>query len=202
MKTDFTEEDRQKIEAGIQGKYIKVAVSSEGLFQYPTGPKGLEGLSYDPEILGSLPRPALECYCGVGNPFTLGPIHEGEAILDIGCGCGVDTMVAAAMTGPTGRVVGIDVTPEMLERARQDLAQTSLKNVTFEKAGAEALPFPDGSFDVVISNGAFNLVPDKSKALEEAFRVLRPGGRLMMADQVLVSDVPKDPKTKIDTWSA
>lgn len=199
MKSTFTEEERQKIEAGIHGKYAKVAVTPEGLFRYPTGRDGLEALHYDPEILESLPQSALECYCGVGNPFTLGPIQKGETILDIGSGCGIDTMVAAAMAGPTGRAVGIDVTSEMLERARQNLAGTDFRNVTFEKASGESLPFPDESFDVVLSNGVFNLIPDKPRALEEVFRVLRPGGRLMMADQIHMTE--SDPEARIDTWS-
>ena len=108
MKTDFTAEDRKKIEEGIRGKYAKVAVNPQGLFRYPTGRTGLETLKYNPDILRSLPDAALDCFCGVGNPFSLGEIREGESVLDIGCGGGVDSMVAAAMTGPTGRVVGID----------------------------------------------------------------------------------------------
>ncbi len=201
MKTEFTAEDRKKIEEGIRGKYAKVAVNPEGLFSYPTGPAGLAALKYDPDILRSLPVAALESFCGVGNPFSLGEIHEGESILDIGCGGGVDSMVAATMAGPKARVVGIDMSSEMVERAKKNLSLTNLKNVSFRESSAEDLPFPDQDFDVVISSGVFNLVPDKLKALREVFRVLKPSGRLMMADQVLAGYLSEDVKARVENWA-
>ncbi len=201
MKTDFTAEDRKKIEEGIRGKYAKVAVSAEGLFSYPTGRAGLETLKYDPDILRSLPETALDSFCGVGNPFSLGAISEGESVLDIGSGGGADSMIAATMVGPTGRVVGIDMSSEMVERARQNLSLTNLRNVSFQECSAEDLPFPDKDFDVVISNGVFNLIPDKRKALKEVFRVMNPGGRLMMADQILTGHLSKDVKARVDNWA-
>lgn len=201
MEADFTSAEIEQIEEGIRNKYAKVSISPEGLFAYPTGRSGLAALRYDREIVRTLPAGAVDSYCGVGNPFSLGPVHEGDAILDIGCGGGVDTLIAATMVGPTGEVVGIDVSPEMIDRAKRNLSETNLENVTFQVAGAEDLPFPERSFDVVISNGAFNLVPNKSKALAEAFRVLKPGGRLMIADQFLVDGLVKDPQTKIGKWA-
>jgi len=197
----FSDEDRKKIEGGIRGKYAKVAFNPQGLFTYPTGRAGLETLKYHPDILQALPEYALESFCGVGNPFSLGEIEQGESVLDIGCGGGVDTMIAATMTGPTGRVVGIDMSSEMLERARENLSQTHLANVSFQESSAEDLPFPDKDFDVVISSGVVNLIPDKLKALREAFRVMKPGGRLMMADQVLTGHLSEDVKTRVDNWA-
>jgi arsenite methyltransferase len=201
MKTDLTAEDRRKIEEGIRGKYAKVAVNPEGLFSYPTGRAGLDALKYDPDILRSFPVTALESFCGVGNPFSLGEIREGESVLDIGCGGGVDSMIAATMTGPTGTVVGIDMSAAMVERAKKNLSLTDLKDVSFRESSAEDLPFPDQNFDVVISSGVFNLVQDKLKALREVFRVLKPGGRLMMADQVLTGYLPEDVKARVDKWA-
>jgi len=201
MKSDFTAEDRKKIEGGIRGKYAKVAVNPEGLFSYPTGRAGLETLKYDPDILRPLPESALESFCGVGNPFSLGEIREGESVLDVGCGGGVDTMIAATMTGPTGQVMGVDMSSEMVERARQNLSLTHLKNVSFQQSSAEDLPFPDQYFDVVISSGVFNLILDKLRALKGVLRVMKPGGRLMMADQVLAGYLSEDVKARVDNWA-
>lgn len=200
MEIKLTTEDRGRIEESIRQKYVKVASSPEGQFQYPTGRAGLEALAYDPEIIQNLPESAGASYCGVGNPFTLGPIHQGDVVLDIGCGVGVDTLIAAMMVGPEGKVVGVDMTPEMLERAIKNLNETNLNNVTFEPASAENLPFPDESFDVVISNGVFNLIPDKVKALAEVYRVLKPSGRMMIADQILTGDLPEDTKDRVESW--
>jgi SAM-dependent methyltransferase len=200
MELKLTTEDRGRIEESIRQKYIKVAISPEGNFQYPIGRAGLEALAYDKEMIQNLPDDAVESYCGVGNLFTLGPIQEGETVLDIGCGTGVDTLIAAIMVGPEGKVVGIDMVPEMLERAMKNLNETILSNVTFQPASAENLPFPDESFDVVISNGVFNLIPDKVKALSEVLRVLKRSGRLMIADQTLTGQLPEDAKARIESW--
>lgn len=201
MEDRLSSEDRKRIKEGISQKYKKVAINPEGSFKYPTGRAGLEGQNYEPHIIRELPEDVLASYCGVGNPFSLGLIEQGESILDIGCGAGVDTIVAALMVGPKGRVVGIDLTPEMLERARENLRKASLENVSFRKGSAEDLSFPESSFDVVISNGVFNLVPDKMRALKEVCRVLKPNGRFMIADQILVTQPPTDTRSMVENWA-
>ena len=197
---ELTPKDRKRIEESIRGKYTKVARNPENLFKYPTGRLGLEILEYERQIIQAIPDAVTTSYCGVGNPFTLGPIVDGEAVLDIGCGTGVDTIVAANKVGSTGKVTGIDLVPKMLVQARANVQMMDLKNVKFLEASAEKLPFPDSNFDVVISNGVFNLVIDKPKALAEAFRVLRPGGRLLIADQILVGQLPREKKARIKNW--
>jgi SAM-dependent methyltransferase len=200
MVIQVTQDDINKIEAGIRNKFIKVADSPEGLFKYPTGRSGIEAQKYDPELVGVLPEEVISSYCGVGNPFSLGPINKGDVILDIGCGTGVDTILAAMMAGPTGKAVGIDIVPEMLQRAKLNVALTGLKNASFESTSGGILPFSDNEFDVVISNGVINLIPDKAALLKEVSRVLKPGGRLMLADQVAISSVQKDMKTRLANW--
>lgn len=201
MGSEITSQEKQRIEEAIRGKYLKVAASPEGLFRYPTGRAGLGAMNYDPQIVQALPEPVVAAYCGVGNPFTLGTIYPGEAILDIGCGAGVDTVIAALMVGESGPVTGIDLVPEMLERAKENTRLVGALNVEFMEGSAEELPFPDNSFDVVISNGVFNLVVDKVKALGEVYRVLKPGGRFMLADQVLAGELPKETKARIENWA-
>ena len=192
MVTEFSFKEKDKIYRGIRKKYKKVAKKPDGLFKYPTGKAGLDALQYDPGIIRALPETVIDSYCGVGNPFTLGAINEGEAVLDIGCGSGIDILFAAKMTGPAGKAVGIDLIPEMLQRAEENLKMAELDNVIFEESSADKLSFPDESFDVVISNGAFNLISDKAKALKEVLRVLKPRGRLMIADQILIGDLTQD----------
>lgn len=200
METEFSPQEKDKICKEIRKKYKQVAKNPEGLFKYPTGKAGLEALQYDPEVIKALPETVIASFCGVGNPFTLGVVNEGESVLDIGCGAGVDTIFAAKMTGPFGKVVGIDLIPEMLQRAKANLKLVNLNYVTYEEASSDKLSFADENFDVVISNGVFNLVPDKTKALSEVFRVLKPGGRLMIADQVLIGKLTKDRKQIIKSW--
>jgi len=201
MENELTAQDKQRIEESIRGKYLKVAASPEGLFRYPTGRAGLEALDYAMDMVRDLPEPVAAAYCGVGNPFTSGPIREDEAVLDIGCGAGVDAIIAAKLTGPSGTVTGIDLVPEMLARASENARLAGFDNVTFRESSAEQLPFPDNSFDVVISNGVFNLVVDKVKALGEVLRVLKPGGRFMLADQVLAGELPKETKARVENWA-
>lgn len=201
MEEKITQEDRNRIQTGIQGKYRKVAQSPAGLFKYPTGRAGLEALQYDLEILKALPDSVVASYCGVGNPFFLDSVNPGDTVLDIGCGAGVDTLIAALMAGPPGKAVGVDVVPEMLARAEENRRLTGIENAAFQQASGEKLPFEDNSFDVLISNGAINLIPDKAAVLKEAWRVLKPGGRLMIADQMLAGAPPRDPAVRIDKWA-
>jgi arsenite methyltransferase len=200
MDYQFTTEDLDKIDAGIREKYLKAAKSPEGLFKYPTGKRGLKALHYDKSLIDKLPNAVAATYCGVGNPFSLGKINTGEQVLDIGCGAGVDTILASMLTGPTGNVVGVDIVPEMLQQAEKNLMMTAQKNVNFKKAPCEQLPYPVDTFDAVISNGVINLIPDKEAALTEIIRVLKPGGLLMMADQVDSGNVQKDIKARLANW--
>lgn len=201
MKPDLSEIERRTIQEGIHRKYAEVAQAGTACcFRYPTGKEGMLRLGYSEEILQGIPDSILASFCGVGNPFSLGPLTPGETVLDIGCGAGVDSLVAARLVGPRGRVVGVDVTVEMLSRARANLELTGLANVSFKPASAEALPFLDREFDVVISNGVFNLTVDKEQALREAHRVLKPGGRLMLADMILVQELPSDKVKRVENW--
>ena len=201
METNFNSDERKRIREGINEKYKRVAISPEGKFSYPTGRVGLEGQKYDPEVLKTLPEDVLASYCGVGNPFSLDTVNKGEAVLDIGCGASVDTLVAAITVGPEGKVVGIDLVSEMVKQAETNLKKTPLKNVTFQESSAEQLPFPDGTFDLVISNGVFNLIPDKAKALREVFRVLKSSGCFLLADQILMGDMPADTESMVENWA-
>jgi SAM-dependent methyltransferase len=201
METQFTTKDKKWIQKTIRKTYSKAAKNPGGLFRYPTGHEGLKTLKYDPELLQALPPDVAASYCGVGNPFTLGPINEGDDVLDVGCGAGVDTLFSSMMTGSSGKVVGIDLTPAMLERATKNLSMTDLKNVRFEEGTVENLPFADEDFDVVTSNGALNLVPDKARAFGEIYRVLKPGGHLMVADEILIGELPKEKNKIIKSWA-
>ena len=191
-------QDVATIRDGIAQKYRKVAASPEGLFRYPTGEASARGLGYPPNLLAAIPQTIRERFVGVGNPISLRPIRAGESVLDLGCGAGFDAFIAAQLVGPAGRVVGIDLSPEMLAVARAGQAEAGFPEVEFREASVEALPFPDTSFDVALSNGVLNLVPDKPAALREIFRVLRPGGRLQACDIGLVGDRPPPDKAP---WS-
>jgi ubiquinone/menaquinone biosynthesis C-methylase UbiE len=142
-------------------------------------------LGYDPQEIDALPAPVTDSFCGVGNPLGLGEVRPGQTVLDLGSGPGLDSLLAARRVGPTGKVVGVDLCREMVEKARRNALLLGLRNVEFVRAGVEKLPLPDDSVDVVISNGVFNLCADKPAVLAKASRVLRPDGRLQMADILL-----------------
>jgi SAM-dependent methyltransferase len=200
MATDLSERDVAVIRENIRDKYRQVAVSPAGAFRYPTGVAGLKELNYAEELWRDLPPALLDSFCGVGNPFSLGDIRPGDRVVDVGCGAGFDALAAARLVGPAGAVVGVDLTPEMLARAETHRAAAGLANVRFLAGSAEDLPVPDAWADVVLSNGVFNLVPDKARALREVYRVLKPGGRLLLADMILVAAPPPQQASRVDTW--
>lgn len=200
MNPGLEQKDKDKITRSILEKYAKASVTPEGAFSYPTGAAALRMLGYDETVLSRLPEPVQAAYCGVGNPFSLGGIAPGMAVIDIGCGAGIDTLAAAMMVGPAGKAVGVDITPEMVARAQANLGQLKLANVSFRRASAEQLDLDPESFDAAISNGVLNLVVDKEKALAEIFRVLKPGGRAMLADQVLAGEPPPSRDDMVASW--
>ena len=149
-----------------------------------------------------LPPEAVESFAGVGNPFSVGEIAPGETVLDIGSGCGFDCMIAGGLVGPTGKVIGVDMTEAMLERSRKTAESLGLTQVEFQQGFAEELPVPDASVDVVISNGVINLTPDKYAVFQEVFRVLKTGVRLYLADILVYKQVPDAAKEDVDLCTA
>jgi SAM-dependent methyltransferase len=192
--------DVEVLKSEIKKTYASVSREPEQDFIFPTGRGWAEDLGY-PEELARVPEASVESFAGVANPFELGRLAPGEHVLDLGCGAGTDSLVAAHMVGPGGRVVGIDMTPEMLERARRSKAELGATNVEFLEAEAERLPFPDESFDVVISNGVIDLIPDKDAVFSELFRVLKPGGRIQVADVTIQNPVSEEGRRDIDLWT-
>lgn len=182
---------QESIEEALLKRFRQAAVSPQGLFAYPTGRQGLQALDYPADFMGALPDSVAQCYCGVGNPFAPGLPETGASVLDVGCGAGVDAIAAARFAGPQGSVAGLEFSPDMLARAGENIRLCGTGNVTLAQGSAENLPFADASFDMLISNGVFNLVQDKARALAEAFRVLKSGGRLQVADQIRESDQPQ-----------
>jgi arsenite methyltransferase len=190
-----------EIRAAVEQRFAQVARSPDQERKFPVGPASAKNLGYDPQEIDALPPSVTESFCGVGNPLGLGAVLPGQTVLDLGSGPGLDSLLAARRVGPTGKVVGVDLCPAMVEKARRNADLLGLRNVEFVNAGIEKLLLPDGSVDVVISNGVFNLCPDKPGVLAEAFRVLRPGGRLQMADILLHEDVTPEEVARLGEWS-
>jgi arsenite methyltransferase len=188
------------LKSEIKKTYASVSVQPEADFIFPTGRAWAEDLGY-PDELAAVPEIAVESFAGVANPWALGRLEHGERVLDLGCGAGTDTLVAAQMVGPEGRVTGIDMTPEMLVKARAAAGALGAANVELVEAEAERLPFYDASFDVVISNGVIDLIPDKDAVFAELERVLRPGGRIQIADVTIQEPVSEQGRRKIDLWT-
>jgi arsenite methyltransferase len=184
----------------IRKTYAAVSEEPGREFIFPTGRAWAEDLDY-PAELANVPDSAVESFAGVANPFSLGRLQAGERVLDLGSGAGTDSLVAAQMVGLSGSVTGIDMTPEMLEKARASAAEMGVENVTFIEADAERLPFDDGSYDVVISNGVIDLIPDKDAVFSQIFRVLVPGGRIQIADVTIQHPVSEEGKRNIDLWT-
>lgn len=193
--------DVEELRAAIREEYETVAREPGRGFHFHTGRTLTRIVGYEDEWLEGIPETAIESFAGTGNPFSLGRLKPGERVVDIGCGAGIDSLIAARMVEAEGRVIGVDMTPAMLDRARSAAAEAGFKNVEFREGVMEDLPVEDAWADVVISNGVLNLTPDKPTVLAEMARVLKPGGRLQIADILVEKEVSGSAKQKIDLWT-
>ena len=193
--------DRAALRDAIRNEYAAVAATPSQGFHFHTGRPLTRIVGYEADWLDGIPETAVESFAGTGNPFSLGALIPGERVVDVGCGAGIDSLIASRMVGPGGQVIGVDMTPGMLDRARRAAEEAGAQNVDFRQGYMEALPVPDAWADVVIANGVLNLTPDKLKALGEMARVLKPTGRLQIGDITIDTPVPEAAKQDIDLWT-
>ncbi len=201
MSTTEIPVDVDVLRTEIQKTYTEVSTEPQQEFIFPTGRAWAQELGYPEPELTRVPDPSVESFAGVANHWLLGRVEPGQVVLDLGCGSGTDLLIAAQMTGPSGRAIGVDMTTAMLERTRASAAEMGLGNVTLHQALIEELPLETSSVDLVISNGVIDLVPDKESVFDEIDRVLRPGGRLQIADVVIHHEVSEDARKRIDLWT-
>lgn len=196
--------DVDKLRQLVRAEYERVAREPQGDFHFHRGPQyASHMLGYDPQELAAIPEDSTASFAGVGNPHRIGPIQPGETVLDIGCGAGMDLLIAARRSGPNGRAIGVDMTPTMIERATRAALKAGLwETVEIRRGVAEELPVESASVDVAISNGVLNLSPDKLRSFSEIYRVLRPGGRLYLADVVVQRELSLAARSDIDLWAA
>ena len=193
--------DRAELRRAITEKYAEVATNPELGFHFHTGRPLARMLGYPDRLIDAIPVANVESFAGMGNPFLFGDLARGERVLDLGCGAGFDTLIAAQQVGPDGRIVAVDMTSEMRAKTAEGASAMGLTNVEVREGYAEALPVEDGWADVIISNGVVNLCPDKRAVFKEMFRVLRPGGRIQIGDILVHKEVPQDAKDDIALWS-
>lgn len=192
--------DVDGLRRAIQEEYALVAAEPDRGFHFHTGRRLAAILVYDNEWLDGVPEATIASFAGTGNPFSLGRLMAGEHVVDVGCGAGIDSIIAAKMVGATGRVIGVDMTPAMVEKAREGAKEAAVHNVEFRQGFGESLPVTDSWADVVISNGVLNLFPDKLAGLQEMARVLKPAGRLQIGDILVQKAVPDKGKRDINLW--
>jgi arsenite methyltransferase len=185
----------------IRRTYTDVSTDQDKDYIFPTGRAWAQELGYPEPELSRVADATVESFAGVANHWLLGRIELGEVVVDLGCGAGTDLLIAAQMTGPTGRVVGIDMTTSMLARAKESAAAMGIDHIELHESLIEELPLADASVDVVISNGVIDLVPDKDAVFAEIDRVLRPGGRVQLADVIIHTAVSEDARERIDLWT-
>ena len=193
--------DVEVLREEIRKTYTEVSTEHEQEFIFPTGRTWATQLGYPEPELSRVPEDSVASFAGVANHWSLGHVEPGQVVLDLGCGAGTDLLIAAQMTGPTGRVIGVDMTASMLAAARASADRMGLDNVELHEALIESTPIDTASVDVVISNGVIDLVPDKDAVFAEIDRVLRPGGRLQLADVVIHYEVSEDARKRIDLWT-
>ena len=194
--------DTLRLRAEIQSIYARVAADPSGEFHFHRGPGyAAQRLRYDAAELAKLPATVTESFAGVGNPHAIAPLAKGATVVDIGCGAGTDLLLAAFHVGPRGRAIGVDMTEAMRARAQRGAATCGLAHVDVREGEATALPIDNESVDVVISNGVLNLVPEKRDAIAEIRRVLKPEGRVQIADIALGVELPEDARQDIDLWT-
>jgi arsenite methyltransferase len=197
----LSDNEAKRIRQSVKDTYRSVADGSARTSPYPVGAASASELRYEVRWIESIPREVVERFVGIGNPFLIHWPAQGDRVLDVGSGCGFDSYVASLLVGERGRVVGLDLTPEMVDVARHASRSWRFDNVEFREGSVEELPFSDGDFDLVISNGVLNLVPDKDAAFRELARVLRPGGRFVVADVLVDETIPEDLLAQKDAWS-
>jgi SAM-dependent methyltransferase len=193
--------DVEVLRTEIRKTYTDVSTDQEQDFIFPTGRSWAQDLGYPEPELSRVPDATVESFAGVANHWLLGRVEPGEVVLDLGCGAGTDLLIAAQMAGRAGRALGVDMTAAMLERAGASAREMGLANVELHGSLIEALPLDNASVDIVISNGVIDLVPDKEAVFDEIDRVLRPGGRLQLADVVIHTEVSEDARARIDLWT-
>ena len=201
MTTDHAPVDADVLREEVRKHYAEVATTPDHDFHFHTGRRAARQVGYDDALLSDLPDDVLASFAGVANPFYFGVPRAGETVLDVGSGAGVDALIAAAAVGDAGRVIGVDMTDEMLEAARENAAAIGAANVEFRKGLAERLPVEAGSVDLVISNGVLNLMLDKYAAYRQIFRALKPGGRIQIADICVDKPVAEKAQRDIDLWT-
>lgn len=193
--------DAKQLREKVSSMYAQVAADPDGEFHFHRGPAyAADFLGYDADELEDLPSEATASFAGVGNPLAMGELSPGQTVLDVGCGAGMDLLLAATRVGPSGKAIGVDMTPAMMDRARRAARAAGFENVEIREGDAESLPAMDGEADVVISNGVINLTTDKRKAFSEIFRVLKPGGQLLLADIIGKEELAEDVREDVDLW--
>lgn len=197
----LSEERRTQLREAVRDRYRAVSLNPAGHFQYPVGRESTRRLGYEPEWLSAVPDDIVDRFVGIGNPFSIRKPTVGERALDVGCGCGLDAFVAAHFVGSQGHSVGLDSSVEMLSWPRRALIDSPLTNLEFHESSVENLPYDDADYDMVISNGVLNLVPDKDAAFGEIARVLRAGGLLVAADLIARDSIPEEVLASKDAWS-
>jgi SAM-dependent methyltransferase len=200
QSNDIRKITSEDIKQAVREKYNQVALTPGAMFNFPVGREFAKSIGYYPEILDKLPPSVWESFTGAGNPQPYMDIKPGEKVLDLGCGAGLDLYLYAQAIGPGGKVYGLDMSEEMIAKARHNMEMLNVQNVEFLCTAADKIPLPDGSVDIVTANGIYNLSPDKNLVMHEVYRVLRPGGRHIFAEIILKAPLPEEIRKNVNDW--